>query len=74
MSQPTCKTCVYWVRGHKDLGSCHRNPPQIAADQNGAADAHWPFTAEHDYCGQHDRFVKWMLDERTKDGDVQKPG
>lgn len=69
--QPKCDTCIFWVKAVKGLGTCHRNPPAfgISFQENGAEPVHaaqWPVTAQHDWCGQHDRFTKWWLDQKVE--------
>ncbi len=55
---PRCLTCWWW--GLRDSGSipevnrqCHRFPPSASCDPDGNTVTHWPWTNQHDYCGEH---------------------
>ena len=45
MTQPTCKTCRFFVKGDE----CWRFPP-MAPDLGGAC---FPYVLPHNWCGEH---------------------
>lgn len=50
--RPTCKSCIYW-----DGGYCRKQSPK---QKDG--EAAWPYSQPTDWCGEHQDFIKWMLD------------
>lgn len=59
MTQPKCENCRWWERdGDEREGQCHRRAPSIVAgmiepDDEDLCVRVWPWTFQHDYCGEH---------------------
>lgn len=64
MDRPTCETCPFWNRHHKDDlgGQCRKDPPKL---KRGISN--WPSTYEAEWCGCHPDFSDWLHQEKTKD-------
>lgn len=69
-----CLTCWWW--GFEDSESdqmvnrqCRRFPPVANRGADGDVEAHWPWTNQHDYCGEHkEDVIRRMKMERRAHG------
>jgi len=67
MERPTCESCIYWdeLETNGETGECHRHAPAKESVDL------WPRTRYDDWCGEADRFITWMLDQKGPKCDTQ---
>ncbi len=81
---PTCEDCPFWdsVMDKKKTrkGFCLRYPPTVVLIPDGSEfTSGWPQTSEHEWCGEHPRFMEWHkaiqaeMDEAMRDDVPSKP-
>jgi hypothetical protein len=54
MDKPKCKTCIYFISGKYETGSCRRYP--ITTTTKFASEGYW--------CGEHPDFPKYIEQQK----------
>ena len=83
MEKPTCSSCVYWEPENdppETFGNCHRHAPPAKsvkydheAEEYPELGSSFPVLNESEWCGEHQDFVKWMLDRPREETCQSKP-